>query len=209
MKIRSVAVALLAGLMGAGCQTPSNPDPVFGEVPVGPWAQATFAGGCFWCVEEFFDTLDGVEHTISGYMGGQVENPTYRQVSAGGTGHIEVVLVLYDPARVSYEQLLAIFWRNIDPLNPAGQFCDIGPMYRSAIFHHTEEQRRLAQASKDALIAARRFERPIVTEIRPAERFWPAEEYHQDFYRKNPVQYTFYKTSCGRDRRLEEVWGRR
>lgn len=168
---------------------------------------AVFAGGCFWCVEEAFDAADGVISTTSGYTGGRVANPTYEQVSAGGTGHVEVVRVIYDRSEISYSRLLNVFWRNVDPLTPNQQFCDRGAQYRSAIFVQDAEQRRLAEASKRALEQSGRFEQPIVTEVNPRAPFYAAEEYHQDYYEKNPVRYKFYKTSCGRARRLEALWG--
>lgn len=168
---------------------------------------AVFGGGCFWCVEEAFDAVEGVISTTSGYTGGRVPNPTYEQVSAGRTGHVEVVRVVYDPAAVGYPELLDVFWRNVDPITPNRQFCDEGAQYRSAIFYQDTEQRRLAEASKRALEQSSRFTRPIVTEINPGAPFYAAEEYHQDYYRKNPLRYKFYKTSCGRARRLEELWG--
>ena len=170
-------------------------------------AEATFAGGCFWCMEGPFDELDGVISTTSGYTGGSKKNPTYEEVSAGGTGHTESVRILYDPAKIGYERLLDVFWHNIDPLARDRQFCDSGTQYRSAIFFHDEEQQRLAEASKAALAASGRFKEPIATEIVAAGTFWPAEEYHQDYYRKNPLRYRFYRRSCGRDRRLRELWG--
>jgi peptide-methionine (S)-S-oxide reductase len=168
-------------------------------------AVATFAGGCFWCMEPPFDELPGVVSTISGYMGGRTANPTYEQVSSGTTGHAEVMQVRYDARKVSYEKLLEVFWRNVDPLTANRQFCDAGSQYRSAIFYHTEEQRRLAQNSKDRLDA--RFEQPIVTEVLKAGSFYPAEDYHQDYYKKNPVRYKVYRWNCGRDARLQQVWG--
>lgn len=168
-------------------------------------AKATFAGGCFWCMEHPFDELDGVISTTSGYTGGRTKNPTYEQVSAGGTGHAESVLVAYDPARVSYGKLLEVFWRNVDPLTANRQFCDAGSQYRSAIFYHDEEQRRLAEESKRKLEKGRGWR--IVTELVPAGEFYPAEEYHQDYYRKNPVRYKIYRTGCGRDKRLRDLWG--
>jgi peptide-methionine (S)-S-oxide reductase len=167
--------------------------------------KATFAGGCFWCMEPPFDELDGVISTTSGYIGGRTDNPTYRQVSAGTTGHTEAVEVVYDPRKVTYQQLLEVFWRNIDPLTANAQFCDVGSQYRSGIFVHDETQRRLAEESKRAV--AQRLGKPIVTEITPASRFWPAEDYHQDYYRKNPVRYKLYRTGCGRDLRLQAIWG--
>ncbi len=170
-------------------------------------ARATFAGGCFWCMEHPFDELDGVKSTTSGYTGGHLENPTYRGVSSGGTGHTEAVEVVYDPKKISYEELLKVFWRNIDPLTPNRQFCDAGSQYRSGIFYHNDEQRRLAQESKKALEKSGRFSQPIVTEITAASKFYVAEDYHQDYYEKNPIQYAIYRYSCGRDRRLKELWG--
>ena len=175
-------------------------------VPEGA-ATATFGGGCFWCMEPPFDETEGVYSTTSGYTGGEVDDPSYEQVSAGGTGHVEVVQVTYDPETVDYATLLDVFWRNVDPLTANRQFCDGGPQYRSAIFVHDEHQRELADASLAALEASGRFEQPIVTEIVDAATFWPAEDYHQDYYEKNPIRYKLYRTACGRDRRLEEVWG--
>ena len=170
-------------------------------------ARATFAAGCFWCVEPPFDKVPGVVSTTSGYAGGRVKNPTYEQVSEGSTGHAEVVQVAFDPARVSYEQLVEIFWRNVDPTDAGGQFCDRGSQYRSAIFYEGEAQKRAALQSKRALEASGRLKKPIVTEIAPLEAFYPAEDYHQDFCRKSPVRYTTYRAGCGRDRRLAELWG--
>lgn len=167
--------------------------------------EATFAGGCFWCMEPPYDNQPGVIATISGYIGGELENPTYEDITRGDTGHAEVVKVEYDSEQISYEQLLAIFWRNIDPFAVDRQFCDVGDQYRSAIFYHDEAQRELAEASKAEMEA--HFDREIATQIVPATTFWPAEEYHQDYYQKNPVRYKFYRYSCGRDARLEEVWG--
>jgi peptide-methionine (S)-S-oxide reductase len=167
---------------------------------------ATFAGGCFWCMEPPFDELPGVVSTTSGYTGGRVASPTYEQVSDGGTGHAEAVQVVFQPARVSYERLLAVFWKNVDPLTPNAQFCDVGSQYRSAIFYHDEAQRRAADSSRRALQP--RFREPIVTEIVAAAPFYRAEEYHQDYYRKNPIRFRFYKASCGREARLDDVWGK-
>jgi peptide-methionine (S)-S-oxide reductase len=171
-------------------------------------ATATFAGGCFWCMEPPYDELDGVISTTVGYTGGHVKNPTYQSVSAGGTGHAEAIQIVYDPTQISYAKLLDVFWRNIDPVMPNGQFCDKGNQYRTAIFYHDEEQRQLAEASKDALVASGRFKQPIVTEISPAQVFYAAENYHQDYYKKNPLRYKFYRFSCGRDWRLKEIWGK-
>ena len=169
-------------------------------------AVATFGAGCFWCVEEAFDKVPGVISTISGYMGGHTKNPTYPQVSAGNTGHNEVVQVAYDPAKVSYAQLLDTFWRNIDPTQANGQFCDHGSQYRSEIFYHNDDQRKVAEASKAKLLKDKPFTGDIKTLITRAAEFYSAEEYHQDYYKKNPVRYTYYKTSCGRAARLKEVW---
>jgi peptide-methionine (S)-S-oxide reductase len=171
-------------------------------------AKATFAGGCFWCMEPPYDKLDGVVSTTSGYIGGNTKNPTYEAVSAGGTGHAEAVEIVYDPAKVSYAKLLDVFWRNIDPTVRNRQFCDVGDQYRSAIFYHDAEQKRLAEASKAALAKSKPFPQPIVTEIVPAGVFTAAEAYHQDYYVKNPLRYKFYRYSCGRDQRLEELWGK-
>jgi peptide-methionine (S)-S-oxide reductase len=175
---------------------------------VGP-AKAYFAGGCFWCMEEAFEQVGGVLAVTSGYMGGQKPNPTYEEVSAGGTGHAETVEVVYDPARVSYQQLLDQFWRNVDPLTPNAQFCDHGSQYRSVIFYGNEEEKKLAEASREALVQSKRFKEPIVTQIVMASTFYPAEAYHQDFYKKHPIRYKFYKSSCGRAQRLEQLWGAR
>ena len=195
----------LALLLAATLQAATPP----ARAADGPAATAIFAGGCFWCMEADFDKVPGVLSTTSGYTGGSLANPSYEQVSAGGTGHIEAVLVRFDPSRTSYEKLLAAYWPNIDPLTATGQFCDIGSQYRSAVFYADAEQRRLAEASKVALQASGRFDRPVVTEILPAGIFYPAEEYHQDYYRKNPLRYRFYRSTCGRDARLGELWGER
>ncbi|ODT43362.1 MAG: peptide-methionine (S)-S-oxide reductase [Nitrospira sp. SCN 59-13] len=170
-------------------------------------AKAYFAGGCFWCMEEVFEKVPGVSAVVSGYMGGRVENPSYEQVSAGGTGHAESVEVVYDPAKVSYTTLLDAFWHNVDPVTPNAQFCDHGSQYRSVIFYQGEEQKRLAEESKLAIERSQRLTQPIVTELIKASPFYSAEEYHQDFYKKNPIRYKFYKFNCGRAQRLEEVWG--
>ena len=171
----------------------------------GSEARATFAGGCFWCMEKPFDELEGVISTVSGYAGGHLEDPSYQDVTAGGSGHAEVVQVTYDPDTVSYATLLEVFWRNVDPFDAGGQFCDRGSSYRTGIFYHSAEQARLARRSKREM--SRRFSRGIVTEIEKLETFYPAEDYHQNYYKRNPVRYRFYRTSCGRDRRLEAVWG--
>lgn len=169
--------------------------------------KATFAGGCFWCMEQPFDALPGVVSVTSGYTGGSKKNPTYEEVSAGGTGHAEAVQIVYDPAQVSYEKLLNIFWHNIDPTTKDRQFCDSGNQYRSAIFYHTEDQHRIALLSKTQLEKTKTFKEPVVTEIVQANEFYPAEEYHQHYYKKNPIRYKFYRFTCGRDQRLRELWG--
>lgn len=182
--------------------------PAFGSpVPGGRLEMATFAGGCFWCMEHPFDELPGVISVTSGYTGGYQPNPTYEQVSAGGTGHAESVQVLYDPARIGYRQLLERYWHNVDPTVKDRQFCDVGHQYRSAIFYHNEEQRRLAFQTKEALEKSGRFKGPLFTEIVPAGVFYPAEAYHQHYYKKNPLRYKFYRARCGRDQRLRELWG--
>ena len=168
---------------------------------------AIFAGGCFWCMEHPYDEVEGVISTTSGYTGGYKDNPTYRQVSNGGTGHTEAVKIVYDPKKVSYEQLLKIFWRNIDPLVTNRQFCDHGTQYRSGIFYIDEEQKRLAQKSKTALNKSKALDGKVLTEITAATRFYPAEDYHQDYYIKNPIRYKVYRYNCGRDKRLKELWG--
>ena len=173
----------------------------------GNYEVAIFAGGCFWCMEPPFDKLDGVISTTSGYTGGDVENPSYEMVSSGRTGHAEAEKIVYDPAKVSYKKLLDVFWHNIDPTTPNRQFCDSGNQYRSEIFYLNDEQKKLAEASKAELEKTKPFSKPIVTKITRASEFYPAEEYHQDYYQKNPVRYKFYRYGCGRDARLEELWG--
>ncbi|MBI3783335.1 MAG: peptide-methionine (S)-S-oxide reductase MsrA [Deltaproteobacteria bacterium] len=170
-------------------------------------AHATFAGGCFWCMQPPFDKQPGVISTTVGYTGGSHDNPTYEEVSAGGTGHAESIDVVYDPAKVSYDTLLDVFWHNVDPLTAEAQFCDHGHQYRAAIFYHDDEQRRRAEESKHKLEASKRFQQPIVTPIVAAGAFYPAEDYHQKYYEKNPVRYRYYRWGCGRDARLKEVWG--
>jgi len=168
---------------------------------------ATFAGGCFWCMEHPFDELPGVISTTSGYTGGHQKHPTYQQVSAGTTGHTEAMQVVFDPKRISYEELLHVYWRNTDPTTANRQFCDVGTQYRPAIFYHSEAQKQAAEASKKALIQDKPFNGDIVTEITRASEFWPAEEYHQNYYLKNPIRYKFYRYNCGRDQRLKQLWG--
>jgi peptide methionine sulfoxide reductase msrA/msrB len=169
--------------------------------------KATFAGGCFWCVESDFEKTNGVAEVVAGYTGGHDKNPTYQQVSAGKTGHAEAVQVIYDPEKVSYEELLEIFWRHVDPTDSGGQFVDRGSQYRSAIFYHDEEQQRLAEQSKKELQQSGRFDRPIATEIVALDTFYPAEDYHQDYYKKNPLRYKYYRAGSGRDQFLDQVWG--
>ena len=170
-------------------------------------AVATFAGGCFWCMEPPFDKMPGVVSTTSGYTGGHKAGATYEQVSAGRTGHYEAVRVVYDPQKVTYVRLLEVFWRNVDPVDARGQFCDKGDEYKPAIFVSDDEQRRQAEESKTALERSGRFKQPITVTIEPARAFWVAEDYHQDYYLKNPSKYKFYRWNCGRDARLEAVWG--
>lgn len=192
-------MAVVLGLLGQAAAATDTASPAYDT--------ATFAGGCFWCMEPPFDRLDGVISTTSGYTGGHVKDPTYKEVSHGGTGHAEAVQIIYDPKIVSYTKLLDVFWHNVDPTNAHGQFCDNGDQYRSEIFYHNEEQRRLAVASEQNLEKNKPFKAPIVTRIVPATTFYPAEEYHQDYYQKNPIRYKYYRYSCGRDQRLEQLWG--
>ena len=170
--------------------------------------KAYFAGGCFWCMEEVFENVEGVLSVTSGYMGGTVARPSYEEVSAGRTGHAESVEVAYDPTKVSYQKLLDAFWLNVDPITPNAQFCDHGSQYRSAIFFQTDEEKRTSETSKQAIEQSSRFKDQIVTQIVMASQFYPAEEYHQDFYKKNPIRYKFYKYNCGRAQRLETLWGK-
>jgi peptide-methionine (S)-S-oxide reductase len=186
---------LLGAVLAAAAAAQDNP------------AKATFAGGCFWCVEADFDKVPGVLGTTSGYIGGRTANPTYEEVSRGGTGHAEAVEIVYDPSKVSYEKLLDVLWRNIDPLAKDRQFCDGGDQYRSAIFYHDDAQKRAAEASKATVQA--RFKQTVATEIVPAGKFYKAEDYHQDYHLKNPIRYKFYRFNCGRDARLEELWGKK
>lgn len=197
-------LAMLVLLGAPWCTYAQQPSPASGADS----AQATFAGGCFWCMEPPFDKLPGVISTTSGYIGGHKKNPTYQEVSAGGTGHTEAVQVVYDPKRVSYEKLLDVFWHNIDPTQKDGQFCDHGDQYRTGIFYHDEEQKQLAEAAKAKLQQHKPFRGEIVTEVVPAGEFYPAEEYHQDYATKNPIRYKFYRSRCGRDQRLRELWGK-
>lgn len=168
---------------------------------------AIFAGGCFWCVQHDFDQLSGVVSTTSGYTGGHVDNPSYEEVSAGGTGHVESVEVVYDPSKISYEQLLNFYFHNVDPTRNDGQFCDTGNQYRPVIFYENDTQKKLAEEYKQKLIDSKKME-PILVEILPAKKFYPAEDYHQEYADKNPVRYKFYRTTCGRDKRLKQLWGK-
>jgi peptide-methionine (S)-S-oxide reductase len=191
-----VAACLFAAVLGgASAQAPKT-------------ATAIFAGGCFWCTEADFDKVPGVVSTTSGYIGGTVKNPTYQQVSTGGTGHAEAVEVVYDPARVSYAKLLDVFWRNIDPLVKDKQFCDSGDQYRSAIFYMTDEEKKLAEETKKK-VEAKFAPRTVYTQIVKADTFYKAEDYHQDYYKKNESRYNFYRWNCGRDQRLEQLWGKK
>lgn len=196
----TLPAAMLAASLVLGCAASAEP------MPVAPgMATAIFAGGCFWCVEQDFEKLPGVIEAESGYTGGTTAYPTYEQVSRGGTGHTEAVRVIYDPRKVSYAQLLEYFWRHIDPTTKDRQFCDKGDQYRSGIYFQNEDERKAAEASRDELLKGGRFAR-IETEIAPAWKFWPAEAYHQDYYKKNPIRYSFYRYACGRDARVEQIW---
>lgn len=196
-------MAVLAGLMLGTALVATAAEPAMKTKT----ATAVFAGGCFWCMEPPYDKLPGVVATTSGYSGGQKENPTYEQVSAGDTGHIEVIQVTYDPKQVSYEKLLEVFWHNVDPLDQGGQFCDRGNTYTTAIFYQNEEQKKNAEQSKAEI--ERKLGKTVVTPIRPAATFYAAEDYHQDYYQKNPLRYKYYRYSCGRDQRLEQLWGKK
>ena len=196
---RFFAIVLAAGLTATGVAWAQS---------VPKTAKATFAGGCFWCVEADFDKVNGVISTTSGYIGGKVANPTYQQVARGGTGHAEAVEVVYDPGKVSYQKLLEVFCRNIDPVAKDRQFCDSGDMYRSGIFVHDAEQLKLAEKSRKDLESSGKFTLPIQTEVVLATKFYPAEDYHQDYYLKNASKYKFYRWNCGRDQRLEQIWGK-
>lgn len=194
-RINLLLAGVLFALLVAGSASASNVE------------KAIFAGGCFWCMEAPFDKLPGVVSVSAGYTGGHKKNPTYKEVSAGGTGHAEAVQVVYDPTKISYSALLAVFWRNVDPTVTDRQFCDIGHQYRAAIFYQGEEQRKSALQSKASLEKNRPFREAVVTEITQATEFFPAEEYHQHYYKKNPLRYSYYRSGCGRDKRLKELWG--
>ncbi len=197
--VLALALLLSAGLsLGAASKSGAAEDGL--EV-------ATFAGGCFWCVEADFDTVPGVLRTTSGYTGGALPDPTYKRVSAGGTGHREAVQIFYDPTRVSYAMLVEMFWRSVDPTDAGGQFCDRGESYETAVFANSLEQKQQAEASKGALQGSGVLKQPVVTPIEVARAFYPAEDYHQDYYTENPLRYGFYRYRCGRDARIEAHWG--
>lgn len=206
--MRILAVLLTLAILATPCPVLSSPStPAAAPAGKTEVKHATFAGGCFWCMETAFEGRPGIVATISGFSGGKEPKPTYGEVSAGRTGHMESVEVVYHPSEISYERLLEIYWHNIDPTQGDGQFCDHGAQYRSAIFVRDAEERTLAERSKTALTKAKTLHAPIVTRILPFTGFWPAEEYHQDYYRKNPDDYHRYREGCGRDRRLEQLWG--
>ena len=206
-----VILIVVTGLVLLGLRNSNGPraekssvaDEEYGKFP-----GATFAGGCFWCVESDFEKVSGVVKVISGYTGGHTENPTYEEVSSGKTGHVEAVQVIYDPEKVTYGELVDYFWRHVDPTDHGGQFVDRGAQYRSVIFYNDEEQRKVAEESKRKLEASGRFDKPIVTEIIAASKFYPAEEYHQGYYRKNPLRYRYYRFNSGRDQFLAKIWGK-
>ena len=202
----SVTRVLFMALMVIGAECVGLQDGNAMDTP--KLAKAYFAGGCFWCMEEAFEKVEGVVEVVSGYMGGTVKNPSYEDVSSGRTGHAESVEVRYDSSKVTYTQLLETFWRNVDPLTADAQFCDHGNQYRAVIFYQGDAQQRAAQESKQAIEQSKRFTVPIVTEVTSASEFYPAEEYHQDFYKKNPIRYKYYKFTCGRAQRLETLWGK-
>ncbi len=203
LKVLGIGVLLAFAATAAGSADATKK----AEPPDPGLAAAVFAGGCFWCMEPPYDKVAGVVSTTSGYTGGSKPGATYQEVSAGGTGHIEAIRVVYDPAKVSYAKLLDVYWRNVDPLDAKGQFCDKGEPYRPAIFVSDEEQKKLAEDSKAALETSGRFKQPIAVTIEPAREFWVAEDYHQDYYLKNATKYKFYRWNCGRDARLESLWG--
>lgn len=207
--IAALSLSAVTVIIGASLASAQQPDAAKAPAPAtqAGLEVATFASGCFWCAESDFDKVPGVTETISGFMGGQTKNPTYEQVSAGGTGHTEALQLKYDPKVVSYQQLLDYYWRHVDLLDGGGQFCDRGNQYRPAIFAHTPEQKKLAEDSKAALDKSKRFDRPIAVEIVDAGTFTPAEDYHQNYYETHPLQYRYYRYACGRDARLEKLWG--
>lgn len=209
-RLLASATLLLGGLLAA-CEpmAAQAPQPKINTQSVENPGVAIFAGGCFWCTESDFDKLPGVIETTSGYIGGHVDNPTYEQVSAGNSGHIEAVRVRFDPSKTSYAQLLEAFWPTIDPVTANAQFCDRGSQYRSAIFYSNPAEQQQAEASKAALDKSGRLPAAVVTEVLAASTFYPAEEYHQDYYLRNPLRYTYYRNGCGRDQRLEQLWGKK
>jgi peptide-methionine (S)-S-oxide reductase len=209
-KLLLASVLLLGSVTACARSAPEAPAPAPAPTQAAgsETATAIFAGGCFWCMEPPYDKLPGVISTTSGYTAGNTVDPSYEQVSSGRTGHTEAVQVVYDPSKVSYSKLLEVFWRNIDPTVLNRQFCDVGDMYRSGIYPADDQQRQLAEASKKALQDSGRFPGGIATEIEPASAFYAAEDYHQDYYLKNPVRYKFYRFNCGRDQRLSELWGK-
>ncbi len=204
--LRKLLIALIVGVTLPGAAL-AEQDAAGTAMPATHYETAVFAGGCFWCVESDFDKIPGVVETISGYTGGHTQNPTYEEVSAGGTGHTEAVQVVYDPAKVSYKALTDGFWHTIDPTTADRQFCDRGSQYRSAIFYSTPEQKQIVEQSKREVEKTKSFKAPIVTEIMQATTFYPAEDYHQGYYKRNPLRYNYYRLSCGRDQRLEQLWG--
>lgn len=209
-RLLASSILALGGLLAACEPTAAQaPQPQATQQTVANPGVAIFAGGCFWCTESDFDKMPGVIETTSGYIGGHVENPTYEQVSAGNSGHIEAVRVRFDPSKTSYAQLVEAFWPTIDPVTANAQFCDRGPQYRSAIFYSNAEEQQLAEASKTALDKSGRLPAPVVTEILAASTFYPAEDYHQDYYQRNPLRYNYYRNGCGRDQRLEQLWGKK
>ena len=204
------SMLILGGLLAACEPTAAQaPQPQVSTTAVEKPGVAIFAGGCFWCTESDFDKVPGVIETTSGYIGGHVDNPTYEQVSAGSSGHIEAVRVRFDPSKTSYAKLLEAFWPTIDPVTANAQFCDRGSQYRSAIFYSNAEEQQLAEASKNALEKSGRLPAPVVTEILAASTFYPAEDYHQDYYQRNPLRYNYYRNGCGRDQRLQQLWGKK
>ena len=208
--IAAIALVFVAGRGAVQAQAPATDKGAAAPARVPAKTEvATFAGGCFWCVESDFDKVEGVVATVSGFMGGKTPNPTYKQVTAGGTGHIEVVSITFDPAKVSYKKLVDHFWKTIDPYDAGGQFCDRGESYTTAIFAHSPEQRKIAEASKAEIEKSGPLKQPLATTVRDAGPFTAAEDYHQNFYVTNPVRYKFYRYGCGRDQKLEALWGKK
>ena len=202
----ALAVGLGLTLMSSG-DTAAADEPTMPQKDLSQYPTAYFAGGCFWCTESDFESVPGVVEVISGYAGGHVDNPTYEEVSSGTTGHAESVEVYYDPKKVSYEDLLDVFWHAVDSTDAGGQFCDRGTQYRSEIFYANDEQKKAAEASKKKIEETKPFKAPIVTQIEPLKHFWPAEDYHQNFYKTHTVRYKTYRLGCGRDARMRELWG--